>query len=64
MKVLTAILLCLFLAGCGESIAEYSSNRDRDQRIKAAELDTWRTEDRLQRQIDELRDRVEKLETR
>lgn len=57
-----AILLCLLLTGCGESVAEYRSNEDRDQRIKSAEIDQFHSEERLQRQIDELRGRIEKLE--
>ena len=32
--------------------------------IKAVMMDQWRTEDRLQKQVDDLRARVEKLEQR
>lgn len=63
-RVYPVILLCLVLAGCGDSIAGYRDDEKRDFRIKGAEMDIIRTDDRLQKQINELRERVEQLEQR
>lgn len=51
----------LFLSGGNASI---KNDADRDFRIRATELEQWRSEDRIQKQLDDLRQRVEKLEAR
>lgn len=47
-------------AGGGKAASDMVARGD----IKAVMMDQWRTEDRLQKQLDDLRQRVEKLEAR